>query len=95
MRLDNEIAKFIKSGLIEIDECSEIYLFGSRTDDTAKGGDIDVLWLTQMKVPQHKIRKFKIKFYKIFGWRKLDIVNFTYHENNVFKDVTLKHAIEL
>ena len=76
-------------------EGSEIYLFGSRADDTAKGGDIDVLWLTQSKVSHKKIREFRIKFFKKFGWRKIDIVNFTFQDNDVFKDIALQQAVEL
>jgi len=95
MRLNNDLATFIKSGLLKIAAESNIYLFGSRTDDSAKGGDIDILCLSQTKIPRRLIREFKIEFYKNFGWRKIDIVNFTYDDNNIFKDITLKQAIEL
>jgi len=95
MRLNNDLATFIKSGFLKITEESNIYLFGSRTDDSAKGGDIDILCLSQTTIPRRLIREFKIEFYKNFGWRKIDIVNFTYDDNNIFKEITLKQAIEL
>ena len=95
MRLRKDIAVFIKSELKKIEPHSEVYLFGSRADDNTKGGDIDILWLTDRKIPNYKIRKFKISFYKKFGWQKLDIVNFTFQEDDIFKKVAMQNAIEL
>ncbi len=95
MRIDKETADFIKTGLEGIASGSKIYLFGSRVDDTKKGGDIDILWLTPMKVPQHLIRKFRVNFYRNFGWQKIDIVNFKLSDQDVFKDISLSNAIML
>jgi predicted nucleotidyltransferase len=95
MRLRKDIAVFIKSELKKIEPHSEVYLFGSRADDKTKGGDIDILWLTNKKVSNYIIRKFKIGFYKKFGWQKIDIVNFTFREDDVFKRVAMQNAVEL
>ena len=95
MRLEKDIIEFIKTGLNQADAKSKIFLFGSRTDDHAKGGDIDVLWLTQSRIPKSQIRAFKVKFYKEFGWRQVDIVNFTFDENENFKELALDQAIAL
>jgi hypothetical protein len=95
MRLNQDISTFIQTGLKEIDPGSEVYLFGSRVNDGAKGGDIDILWLTKDKIPQSKIRKFKIKFYQSFGWQKIDIVNFTFDTEDVFKDIAMQEAIRI
>ena len=86
MRLKNDISAFIKSNLKRIDPASRVYLFGSRLDDHAKGGDIDILWLTEERISQQKIGDFKVLFYKNFGWQKIDIVNFTFKEEALFKD---------
>ncbi len=95
MRLSADKAAFIKSGLLEIDPEASISLFGSRTDDQARGGDIDILVLTSKKIPWHKIRSFKIAFYKRCGWQKIDIVNFTHNEENVFKSIASEQAVPL
>ena len=95
MRLKNEIRDFIRSNLKHIDPDSRVILFGSRLDDHAKGGDIDILWLTDKKVSQQKIRDFKVLFYKNFGWQKIDIVNFTFKEEALFKEMALNKALEL
>ncbi|MDZ4795092.1 MAG: nucleotidyltransferase domain-containing protein [Bacteroidota bacterium] len=43
MRLSNKEIQVIKDNILRIDKDAAIYLFGSRTDDKAKGGDIDLL----------------------------------------------------
>lgn len=44
MRLDDEEKKALEHAIEDIDD--EVYLFGSRLDDHAKGGDIDILILS-------------------------------------------------
>jgi len=95
MRLPTEIANYIKSGLSTISGEARVYLFGSRTDDNLKGGDIDILLLTSEKVSAKKIRAFKSGFYSKFGWQKIDIINFTFNQDHTFKDIAQKNAIEL
>ena len=74
---------------------ASIYLFGSRINDKAAGGDIDLLLLTDKKVSSTLLRIFKREFYKKFGWQKVDIVNFRHNENNAFKSVIMDEAIPL
>src|SRR6266581_1481764 len=42
MRLGVDEAKAIREEIQRSDPTAEIYLFGSRTDDAARGGDIDL-----------------------------------------------------
>ena len=42
MRLKQNEIKIIKDTILNIFKDSTIYLFGSRVDDTKKGGDIDI-----------------------------------------------------
>lgn len=95
MRLSTQKIQFIKNGLKKLAPESEVYIFGSRADDTDKGGDIDILWLTREAISQQKIRQFRLGFYKEFGWQKIDIVNFTFEQKDVFKDIALSQAVEL
>ncbi len=95
MRLSPEKAQFIKAGLLKIDPEASVSLFGSRTDDRARGGDIDILFVTEYKIPMHRIRAFKRDFYKQFGWQKIDIVNFTRQEQHTFKEIASEQAIPL
>lgn len=95
MRLSPQKIDFIKTELKTLAPESRVYVFGSRADDNAKGGDIDILWLTKEPVPNRTIRLFRIGFYKKFGWQKIDVVNFTFNQQDVFKDIALNQAVEL
>jgi predicted nucleotidyltransferase len=48
MRLDSSIIQFFKQTIKEEIPGARVYLFGSRTNDDAHGGDIDILVLTHM-----------------------------------------------
>ena len=50
MRLQRDEINIIKSTLYETIEDAKIFLFGSRTDDTKKGGDIDLFVQTQKNI---------------------------------------------
>jgi len=95
MRIKAEQLEFIKNELNSLQKNMEVYLFGSRTDDLSKGGDIDLLILSDKPVERQKIRNFRIKFYRKFGWQKIDIVAFLKKENNPFKEIALETGIRL
>jgi predicted nucleotidyltransferase len=92
MRLKQEIIHFIKNTAELLFPDTEVYLFGSRLFDNKKGGDIDILLLSEKKIESKKIRNFKIAFYKRFGWQKIDLVNFTRTEESTFKKLILTEA---
>ncbi|MDD4969945.1 MAG: nucleotidyltransferase domain-containing protein [Paludibacter sp.] len=95
MRLDTNIIQFFKQRIPQICPDATIYLFGSRVIDEAKGGDIDLMILTNKPVDKKLFRPVRIEFFKKFGWQKLDLVNFTYEDNSVFKQIIQTNAIEL
>ncbi len=60
MRLSKRLLAIIKEGLAKSFSDADVYLFGSRTDDTKRGGDIDIAIDTDM--PRVEFRKQKVKF---------------------------------
>lgn len=74
---------------------AEAYLFGSRTDPAARGGDIDVLLLTEQRLALATIRRIRRAILDRIGEQKLDLVNFTRDERHPFKDVALATAAKL
>ena len=52
-----------------------MYLFGSRVDDSKKGGDIDILVLTDRKLHHTDLFKMKQVFFSKFGEQKMDVVS--------------------
>ena len=95
MRLTPEIIDFFKSELDQIFTNYKLYLFGSRTDDQKRGGDIDLLILADRRLTLKEKLHLKTEFYKKFGDQKIDIVSFTYIEDDPFKNYILDYAIKL
>jgi predicted nucleotidyltransferase len=73
MRLTGDEAAAIKESVYAFDPDAKIYLFGSRTDDTKKGGDID-LFVISAKIKSAEKRKIKLKIYDRIGEQKIDLV---------------------
>lgn len=95
MRISKENADFFKQKVIEIDQKARVYLFGSRVDDSLKGGDIDILVISDNDISISQINRIKIDFYKQFGERKIDIVCFNNSDDSPFKQLALAEGIEL
>jgi predicted nucleotidyltransferase len=95
MRLDQKIITFLKDITSEKIPGAKLYLFGSRTDDSAKGGDIDLLILTNQPVEKKILRLIRVEFFQKFGWQKIDLVNFTFSDSSVFKELIQTNAIPL
>ncbi|RLA83249.1 MAG: nucleotidyltransferase domain-containing protein [Epsilonproteobacteria bacterium] len=75
MRLNQNQINYFKKLSLDIFNSSDIYLFGSRTDDSLKGGDIDIYIQTEQK---ENILKSKLiflrEFEKEFGEQKIDLI---------------------
>ena len=89
MRLTEDQIKCLKSSLKHIASDAKLYLFGSRVDDTKKGGDIDLLIISD-KLSKKDIRTLRIEFFKQFGEQKLDIVL----DNGELKDPFVHHILQ-
>ena len=73
MRLEIQDRSVISDAIHRADPDAIVYLFGSRVDDAAKGGDIDLLVLSK-KI--HLMEKIDIlaQLHQSLGERKIDIV---------------------
>lgn len=71
MRLNK--ASDIKSIIRSFDQSAKVYLYGSRTDDSKKGGDIDLLVLSQSIDLQDKIRILSY-IYALIGEQRIDLI---------------------
>lgn len=92
MRLKPEIKSFIKEKSTQFFPGAEIYLFGSRINNNEKGGDIDILILSDKLLEKQRIRSFRVEFFKKFGWQKIDLVNITKKEKSTFKKIVLNNC---
>ena len=77
MRLPPSISSTIKSRILESTPNADVFLFGSRVDDSAKGGDIDLLLITEEKLPLVSINRIRRLILNEIGEQKIDSVNCT------------------
>lgn len=73
MRLSEQERQTIVNAVVCRDPAAEIYLFGSRVDDAARGGDIDLLVLSG-KIGFSSKLDILVDLFKQLGDRKLDLV---------------------
>lgn len=78
MRLTTQERQIIKSSVKEvIDSQAEVWLFGSRVDDTKRGGDIDLFVEADLPNPLDRVRKKSRLWAKLqqqLGEQRIDIV---------------------
>ena len=73
MRLRNSARESIVKAIKNIDPESEIYLFGSRANDSLKGGDIDLLIVTDKLTYDDKLT-IKKRLFSEIEEQKIDII---------------------
>ncbi len=73
MRLSQYEIRSIKDIVYSLDSNAKIYLFGSRVYDDKRGGDIDLLILSN-KLTSKDIRKARLALYDKIGEQKIDVV---------------------
>ena len=94
MRLSEKQIKVLKDKLNSISSNAKLYLFGSRVDDTKKGGDIDLLVVSK-EVTKKDLRLLRIDFFDHFEEQKLDIILDDGELKNPFTKHIIKGAILL
>jgi len=95
MRLSKEKRLFLKRLVKQRLPKSQVFLFGSRVDDRAKGGDIDLLILGERRLTLGEKIDLKVEFYKQFGQQKIDIVSYNKKEESSFKASIISSAKKL
>jgi uncharacterized protein len=73
MRINSFERESIKEIINGFDAKAVIYLFGSRTDDSKKGGDIDLLVMSDKITLEDKIR-IRLKLFDKIGEQKIDLI---------------------
>ena len=93
MRLSQIEQNAIKVALKTVDNQAKVYLFGSRVDDTKKGGDIDLLVFSKQMDLRKKLQ-FQAKLWETLGEQKIDVV-VAKSANQSFVDLIFDQAILL
>jgi len=95
MRLKNHEKEAILRHTSRYAADGEAYLFGSRANPGARGGDIDLLLLTDTKLPLRRVRELRRAILSEIGEQKLDIVNFARLAQHPFKEIALQGSVKL
>ena len=94
MRITEPEINNLKQSVLYFDKNAKLYLFGSRTDDSKKGGDIDIAIISDAIGLKEKV-KIKLNFFNQFEEQKIDILTVTSKSDNLFWDVVKQNAIQL
>lgn len=72
MRLNSKEIEIIEHSVTTVDPNAIVYLFGSRTDDLARGGDIDLL-IESHHMNAKKKRDLRDQLFHQLGSQKVDL----------------------
>jgi predicted nucleotidyltransferase len=73
MRLAAEDVRSIREEVARRDPEAEVWLFGSRVDDARRGGDIDLLVISE-HIDLAEELKLKAAILDRIGWQRLDLI---------------------
>jgi predicted nucleotidyltransferase len=73
MRLGVKEVEAIREEIRRSDPAAEIYLYGSRANDSAKGGDIDLLVVSD-KLGFRDVLRLRSRILDRIGWQQLDLL---------------------
>lgn len=73
MRLKEREISAIRETVLGLDSEAQVYLFGSRTDDAKRGGDIDLLIMSRA-LRRGDAGKIRWRLWERLGEQKIDIL---------------------
>lgn len=73
MRLTPGETTAIREEIARLDPKAEVYLFGSRVDDASRGGDIDLLVISET-LGFRDVLRLRTRILDRIGWQQLDLV---------------------
>ncbi len=73
MRLSSQEIEWIRQQVRQADAAAEVYLFGSRADPARRGGDIDLLVISD-RLGFREVLRLRREILDRLGWQQLDLV---------------------
>lgn len=95
MRLRHKEIAIIKEAVAQALPDAEVFLFGSRIDDTKRGGDIDLLIRGTEAIPDNTLGLIRIRLQGKLGEQKIDIIYHQIGTTNTLVDVIEDEAVKL
>ncbi len=94
MRLTATTQNTIRDTILKLDSKATVILFGSRTSDSTKGGDIDLLVISET-LTGRDLRKIKIHLQDQLGMQRFDILLTTSDLSDPFAKMAFEEGISL
>jgi predicted nucleotidyltransferase len=94
MRLSKFEQQTIKQSIYALDANAKVVLFGSRINDAARGGDIDLLIISN-NLKRQQLGKIRWQLWEKLGEQKIDLVLSDTQLSNTFARVVFKNGIIL
>jgi len=92
MRLPLEEKEAIIASVAKYDKNADVFLFGSRIDETKKGGDIDILIISDI-LDHHTLFSIEEDIFRKIEDQKIDFVLSRRDLNNCFAKMILKQGV--
>jgi predicted nucleotidyltransferase len=73
MRLTASEIAAIGEEIGRLDPNADVYLYGSRVDDTARGGDVDLLVISET-LGFREVMRLRTRILDRIGWQQLDLI---------------------
>jgi len=94
VRLKDWEIDVIKKVIKSFDENAKIYIYGSRANLNKKGGDIDILVISE-KISLENQLKIKAKLIRFLGDRKIDLLIAKNKKETNFVELIYSQAVEI
>jgi len=95
MRLRTEEIEFIKSTILGRVLSAEVFIYGSRANDRARGGDIDILIISEEEIPLEENLRIKIDLKEKLGDQMIDLICQTAGKLNPFPELMKIEGVRL
>ena len=73
MRLTASQITAVREEIERLDPQAEVYLYGSRVDDAARGGDVDLLVISE-RLGFREVLRLRRRILDRIGWQQLDLL---------------------
>lgn len=93
MRLTEDETEIIKDVIYDLDSNARIFLFGSRAYSEKKGGDIDLLVLSD-SIIQRDLYGIKARLWDKLGEQRIDII-IAKDDTKPFIKIALEEGVEI
>lgn len=94
MRLEECEIKTITDAIKKYDDRAKVFLFGSRKDDLKKGGDLDLIIISE-KIKKNDLAFLEGDIFKLIDERKIDILLSPNKIKDSFIKLVIKNAVPL